>query len=133
MSDPEQSPALPPATTVLLVDDEPSVRRIGERALEAAGVRVLSAKDGLEAVQLYREHRQEIGLVVLDLTMPVMSGVETFHALVELNPAVRVLLSSGYHSDDAAQSFGDSAPVGYIQKPYRVGALLDAVRRVLQS
>jgi DNA-binding NtrC family response regulator len=119
------------ASLVLLVDDEPSVRRVGARALEAAGLRIVTAQDGLEAVEIYRERQSEIALVILDMTMPKLGGVETFQALSAINPDVRVILSSGYESGYAAQSFGDRGPVGYVQKPYRLMALVDAVKRSL--
>ena len=82
--------------TILLVDDEELVRTSGRRQLEKLGYKVLLAENGEVALTRYRAHRQEIDLVILDLIMPVMNGVETFRKLRELDPKVRVLPSSGY-------------------------------------
>ena len=82
--------------TILLVDDEESLLALGARMLEHLGFTVLTAADGLEAVDLYRERGKEIDLVLMDLTMPHMDGAEAFGELRRLNPDVRVVLASGY-------------------------------------
>ena len=119
------------ALCVLLVDDEQAVRRIGERALHHAGFRVLLAENGRRAVELYREHRAEIALVVLDMTMPEMNGADTFEALRQMDPEVRVLLSSGHDSHEAFERLRERGLRGVIQKPYRVSTLLNKVRSTL--
>jgi CheY-like chemotaxis protein len=126
------APAPPPAGgaygTVLLVDDEEMIRVLGRSVLEDAGYRVLEASDGAEAVDLFRERHAGIDLVVLDLTMPRMSGQEACRRMAEIRADARVLLSSGYSADDLPDVAG---AVGLLAKPYRPAELTAAVRRAL--
>ena len=114
--------------TILLVDDEPMIRDIGRAVLESAGFAVLEAGDGEEAIELFVRHSASIALVVLDLTMPKLSGQDTFRALEEIDPRVRVLFSSGYSSDSLE---GTEGALGLLPKPYRPQILLETIRSVL--
>lgn len=105
--------------TVLVIDDEPIVRDVAERILSRAGFKVLTARDGLEGVQIYDIHRDKIDLVLLDLTMPHMDGLETFEELMKRDERVRVILSSGYKSAGETGLGPAVSPHGFIQKPYR--------------
>ncbi len=116
--------------TVLVVDDEPMIRDLARAVLETSGYRVLEAHDGEHAVEVFRDHKADIDLVVLDLTMPRMSGRDTFRALVDLQPAARVMFSSGYSADDLSDTTGI---VGMLPKPYRPTELLSAVGRAMQG
>src|SRR5690606_22180592 len=89
---------------VLLVDDDDTVRRVAERMLVRAGFEVMAAAGGMEALDLFANHGP-FDLVVLDLTMPGMNGVEVFHALRKADPHVRVILMSGYNEQDATNEF----------------------------
>ena len=91
--------------TVLVVDDEEIVRSLAKKMVEIAGFSVLTANDGEEAVRVYREHQNEIACVLLDLTMPKMGGEETFRAIRQISPGVRVILSSGYSEETATGRF----------------------------
>jgi len=117
--------------TVLLVDDERTIRVLGARMLSRLGFKVLLAADGREALEVYGEHGDEIVLVLLDLTMPRLDGEETFRELVRLDPAVRVLMSSGYTESDITSRFAGKGPVGFLQKPYTLALLQDALRTAL--
>jgi DNA-binding response OmpR family regulator len=103
---------------VLVVDNEPIVRDAAQRMLEQIGFSVLAASDGEEAVRLYSRHQEEIACVLLDLTMPKMSGEETFRELRKVRPEVRVVLSSGYSEESAREQFAGLELAGFIQKPY---------------
>lgn len=116
--------------TVLVVDDEPMIRDLARAVLETSGYRVLEAHDGEHAVEVFRENKSDIDLVVLDLTMPRMSGRDTFRALVDLEPAARVMFSSGYSADDLSDTTG---VIGMLPKPYRPTELLSAVGRAMQG
>jgi CheY-like chemotaxis protein len=118
------------APTVLLVDDEPMVRELGRNVLERSGFQVLLAEDGTEAIDVYRHEMAHVDLVVLDLTMPSLSGDDTFRRLVKINPRVRVLFCSGYPSEHV-RSLGQEQVVGFISKPYRNEDLLRAVRAAI--
>jgi len=115
---------------VLVVDDEPMIRDLARAVLETSGYRVLEAHDGEHAVEVFRDHKADIDLVVLDLTMPRMSGRDTFRALVELQPSARVMFSSGYSADDLSDTTG---VIGMLPKPYRPTELLSAVGRAMQG
>ncbi|MFO0825204.1 MAG: PAS domain S-box protein [Gemmataceae bacterium] len=115
--------------TVLLVDDESMIRDIGQLVLEGAGFRVMMAGDGIEAVEVFEREHAAIDLVILDVTMPRMSGRDAFRRLVEIDPNVKVLFSTGYSSEDIAELGGS---VGLLGKPYRAHELLAAVQTALQ-
>ncbi len=104
--------------TILIVDDEESILKTAAMILESAGFEVLSARDGQEAVDLYATHHHAIRAVLLDMTMPVMGGQETFEALRKVDPAVVVVLTSGYSEEAATESFEGLGLSGFIQKPY---------------
>ncbi len=116
---------------VLVVDDEEPIRVLAKDILEDSGYRVLLADDGAEAVEIYRQHREEISLVILDMIMPKISGRDTFLKLKEINPGVRALLSTGFSQDERTQAILDSGVIGFIQKPFDIDALLFKVREIL--
>lgn len=116
--------------TVLIVDDEEVVRRTASHALERYGYRTIMARDGREAIEVYQSER-EIALVLLDLTMPVMSGEEALRGLQTINPGVRVLLTSGYNEVEAVQRFAGKGLAGFIQKPYTAASLAERVKEVM--
>ena len=115
--------------TILVVDDEDAVRRVAHRVLERAGYRVLVATDGREGEHIFHEHRHEIGAVIADLTMGEIGGIELIRALRVVDPALPVLLMSGYSSDDSAAI--SSLGVPFLAKPFTANMLVAAVREVL--
>jgi two-component system cell cycle sensor histidine kinase/response regulator CckA len=118
---------LPPGT-VLVVDDEESVRRLAGRMIERAGASAVMACDGAEAVAVYRERGDAIDVVLLDLTMPRLDGVATLQELQRLDPDVRVVLTSGFSEVEATDRFAGSGMAGFVQKPYTVEMLLRTLR-----
>ncbi len=130
-------PALAPSRkgeTILLVDDEALVRRIGRTLLTKLGYSILEAADGLEALEICRTRGDEIGLVLLDLTMPNLSGKETFARLHEMLPDLPVLICSGYLVDlsEFTNDCG-ACPDGFVQKPYSFGDMAEMVRKTLDA
>jgi PAS domain S-box-containing protein len=119
--------------TLLLVDDEVTLRDVGREMLEQLGFSVLTAADGREAVDLYRRRRGEITGVVLDMTMPQMDGEETFRELRRLDPGVPVVLSSGYAEQDVVSRFAGKGLSGFIQKPYTLAELQTTLSRVMSA
>jgi PAS domain S-box-containing protein len=117
--------------TVLLADDEETIRALGTVMLERMGFRVLTADDGKEAVELFDHHRNEIALVILDLTMPRMGGEEALRELKQLDPNVRVVLSSGYAESDLVARFAGKGAAGFMQKPYTFATFRDKVKDAL--
>jgi Response regulator containing CheY-like receiver, AAA-type ATPase, and DNA-binding domains len=126
-----QSTEIDGGGTVLLVEDEPMVREVGETALASLGFVVLLAKDGVEAVEVFRQHKDEVRCVLCDLTMPRMNGWETLAALRKLAPGLPVILVSGY--DKAHVMAGDhpELPQAFLSKPYQIQGLRDAIGRAL--
>jgi|GEM_PF-976505 len=111
--------------TVLLVDDEETVRAVGREMLQELGFSVLLAADGREAVDIYRERHGEIGWVLMDLTMPRLDGEQAFRQLRCIDPAARVIMTSGYNVQEVSQKFQDQGMTGFLQKPFRISTLRD--------
>ncbi len=125
------APAAPESRPlVLIVDDEAMLRELATRTLERGGFRVCTAAHGKAAIGLLETRGSEVGLVVLDLTMPGLSGEETFAIIRARWPAVRIMLSSGQHSD-AMASLQEKGQVTFIEKPYMPYELLTAVQGAL--
>lgn len=128
-------PALDPAWrgsgTILVVDDEESIRRLAVRALESRGFTVRVARDGREAVEIFRRHAGEIRAVVMDVMMPEMRGDEAFLAMQDYDPDVRVILSSGYGVDEFLDRVPAEGLAGFLHKPYRHETLLQRIREIL--
>jgi len=118
---------------VLLVDDEEQIIEATGQALESLGFRVVAARDGLEALDRFQEHRKDLRLVLMDLTMPRMDGREAFQAMRGLDPVIPVVLSSGFTEQDSLQTFPDGGPAGFLQKPYQLKDLRTAIERALGS
>jgi len=118
--------------TVLVIDDEAIVRNLAEEVLRRAGFDVLTAHDGQEGVDVFREHADEIVAVLLDMTMPRLSGEETFRELRSIKREVPVILSSGYSEQDATDRFAGKGLAGFIQKPYDAPELRRELREVLE-
>ncbi len=116
--------------TVLVVDDEEIVRVTARHALERYGYHTVLTNDGLAALETYRARPEEFGMVLLDLTMPVMGGEEALRQLQAVNPRVKVLLSSGYNEVEAVQRFAGKGLAGFIQKPYTAAGLAEKVKEV---
>ncbi len=119
--------------TVLLVDDEEGVRKVAGRMLKSMGFEVLLAEDGLRAVEVFQNHSVAIRFVVLDLTMPGLSGEEAFARMREINPQVPVLMASGYSHAELDLRFSSQSACGFIQKPFTRAQLRDKIRRVIEG
>jgi len=117
--------------TILLVDDEKMILDVSKDMLEFLGYRIYIAGSGQEAIAVYREKRNDIDLVILDMIMPGISGGETFDRLREINPEIRVLLSSGYSINGHAQQILDRGCNGFLQKPFHLEKLSRKVREML--
>ncbi|MEO8350165.1 MAG: response regulator [Chthoniobacteraceae bacterium] len=118
---------------VMIVDDEDFVIVLAERVLADAGYRVITARDGFEAIEFYRKRKDEIALVILDFTMPVMDGADVFKELQEINPKVPVVLSSGFTEQDQLRNMLSRGLLGFIPKPYNQQKLLTQIRATLDS
>lgn len=119
--------------TVLIVDDERVNIEVMKELLETLGYKVLTAQNGKKAIELYREHSNNIRLVILDMIMPEMNGKETLEKLMEIKESVCVLLSSGYGINGEDKCILDLGCKGFIQKPFRADELSRKIRTMLDS
>jgi two-component system cell cycle sensor histidine kinase/response regulator CckA len=117
--------------TVLIIDDEESVRSTARNTLQWHGYRTLEAKDGREALEVFRQFANEITLVLLDLTMPYMNGEEVLRELKIILPDVLVLLSSGFNEVEAVRRFTGKGLAGFLQKPYRAALLAETIKNII--
>jgi DNA-binding response OmpR family regulator len=129
-----QSPPAAAGTAVrlLLIDDEQMILEYTTEGLRDLGYAVTACRDPEKAVALYRAEWSRIDLVILDMVMPRMSGREVFQAIKAINPAVRVLLASGYSVDGEAGHILDEGVRGFIQKPFRVDELSARIEELLR-
>jgi two-component system cell cycle sensor histidine kinase/response regulator CckA len=120
-----------PKKTILIVDDEPSVRLVASRILEKCGYHVLQAASGQEALEICREHRAPIHLILADLIMPGMNGVDLIKQVITLRHRVRVI----YISDSylLKQAVGEEAGLVFLNKPFTSEALTRKVAEVLNG
>ena len=119
-----------PARTVLVADDEQPVLQLVRRMLERLDYVVLTACDGQAAVEVFEQHADEIGCVIVDLSMPRLDGAATCRAVRAIRPGVPVVVASGYGEDTASDRFGPGGASAFIQKPFRFDTLrstLDAL------
>jgi CheY-like chemotaxis protein len=121
------------AKTVLLVDDEEIVIGVGRQMLEKLGFSVLTAKNGKEALDVYKNNQYDIDFVVLDMIMPDMGAADTYVELQSINPAIKVLLSSGYGVDQQTNELLNRGCKGFIQKPFNMQSLSEKVEETLNS
>jgi two-component system, cell cycle sensor histidine kinase and response regulator CckA len=128
-----ESEVLPGKESIFLVDDEAMILEVAAAMLGHLGYQVTSAVGGVEAIAWYGEHWREVDLVILDMIMPNMGGAETFKRLKEVNPAVRVLLSSGYSMDGQAEAIIAEGCVGFMQKPFNLLLLSQKLREILDD
>ena len=121
------------SATILFVDDEDMIIEVAKDLLEALGYKVLTAGGGKEAIETYKKNKEQIDIVILDMVMPDMSGSVTFDRMKEIDPDIKVLLSSGYSINGQATEILDRGRDGFIQKPFRMKALSQKLREILDE
>ena len=118
--------------TVLVIDDDEGMRDLATDILSRAGLQVIAAADGREGLEVFRAHVDEINLVLLDRTMPIMSGFETFQEIRKIHPSTPVVLVSGYSEERAAAELAGAGLAGFLQKPFLPETLLDLVNTSIE-
>jgi len=121
------------AETILLVDDESMILTVGSELLKTLGYTILTAQDGSSAIDLYKNSKENIDLVILDMVMPEMGGGEIFDELKKINPQVKVLLSSGYSLNGQASRIIKRGCVGFIQKPFTIRDIASQLRKIIDN
>lgn len=117
--------------TVLIIDDDEAVLGVAGRILEMKGFRILTAKDGRSGVEVFRARSGDITAVLLDMTMPDLSGEEVFRKIRSIRPDTKIILSSGYNEQETINRFSGKGLAGFVQKPYQPARLIEVVRAVL--
>jgi signal transduction histidine kinase len=119
--------------TILIVDDDETVRALAKKMMERYGFTVMTATDGREGLELFRAHHTTLRAVLLDMTMPHMDGEEAFREMRRITGNVPVVLTSGYSEQDATNRFAGKGLAGFVQKPFRTDDLMAAIRKALGS
>ena len=119
--------------TILFVDDEDMIIEVAEQLLNTLGYKVLVARSGKEATEVYRENKETIDIVLLDMIMPDMGGSDSYDRMKEINPEIKVLLSSGYSIDGQATEIMERGCDGFIQKPFKMNELSKKLREILDK
>jgi PAS domain S-box-containing protein len=119
--------------TVLLIDDDERVRRVGAKMLEGLGLQPVLAEDGATGVRRYQERRADIDCVLLDLMMPGLDGVGVLHALRDIDPDCKVVIITGYHEKDLTQGFSEQHPDAIVLKPFRLADLRNVLTTLLPA
>jgi two-component system, cell cycle sensor histidine kinase and response regulator CckA len=117
--------------TILLIDDEETILKVGKEMMEALGYRVYTALGGEEALKIYRDRQDKIDLAILDMVMPAMSGGETFDRLKAVNQSLKVILSSGFSMNDQISRILERGCDSFMQKPFNIKELSQKIREVL--
>ena len=117
--------------TILFADDEAVIRNLGKQFLEKLGYRIVLAEDSEEAVKLYKENRKDVDALVLDMTMPKLSGRQMMYQIFDLNPKAKIIITSGYTSEGTPEELLRMGAKKFLQKPYTIIPLARTLRSVL--
>ncbi|MEO0280820.1 MAG: response regulator [candidate division WOR-3 bacterium] len=118
--------------SILIIDDEESIRNSCKEIFEKEGLKVLTAKDGIEGIEIFEKNKEEIDLIILDMIMPKMSGKETFIGLKKLNRDIPIILCSGYSEEGEAEEIINMGVEAFLQKPYRMKTLIETIKKILK-
>ena len=118
---------------ILVIDDEPIMRKIAKKILMDSGYDVISATDGIKGIDLYKKHQADIRLVLLDMQMPKKDGKETYLELKKINEKVKVILTSGFRKDERVEEILALGIKDFIEKPYTFKQLAETVYHALKS
>jgi CheY-like chemotaxis protein len=130
---PSEESIIPINGKVLVIDDEEMARTVAQKILQKFGFTVLTAHNGREGLEIFKQHRDQISVVLLDMTMPIMSGVNTLQGIRKLRSDIPVVLSSGYDENEAFTKFCKTSASTFLQKPYQPIALIEKLNEVLKS
>lgn len=119
--------------TILIVDDDEPIRAMGKKVLGKAGYNVIEASNGEEGLDMYKEKINDISLVILDLIMPKMGGVECLKKLLEMNPNLKIIIASGFSINGQGREALENGAKGFLNKPFNTTDLLSIVRETLDS
>jgi len=117
--------------TILMIDDEQMILDVGGSFLKELGYDVLIAKGGNEGLEIYKKYQEKIDMIILDMIMPGMTGSDTYDSLKEINPDIKVLLSTGHIINGEANEILERGCNGFIQKPFNIESLSQEISEIL--
>jgi DNA-binding response OmpR family regulator len=117
--------------SVLVIENDALICEVVNEILSAIGIKVYTARDGFEGEEIYRNHQDEIDVVILDWRLPKQNGRDTLHHIRQLNPDAQVLISSGYSNEELLKQLDDQPPAAFLSKPFNVDTLLTQVKSLL--
>jgi PAS domain S-box-containing protein len=126
--EPEMEWGMEGSGTILIIDDEESVLNVCRRMLEKMGFKVITAPDGRQGAAIFKKDPENINCVILDMTMPYMDGKSTFRELRKIRDDIHVIIASGYHETEIAESFPDETGINFISKPFQLSSLREKLR-----
>jgi CheY-like chemotaxis protein len=121
----------PKQATVLVVDDEYNIRSMMKEIMEMSGLKVFTAGNGQDGVEIYKRNRKDIDLIIMDMVMPVMDGREAFKQIRKLNPDQKIFIISGYSQREDMEDLLDNGAVGFMRKPFQVREIVDKINEIL--
>lgn len=119
--------------SVFIVDDHMTIQKMLSDLLGCLGYNTLTASDGQEAVELYKQRQDQIGIVLLDLVMPGMNGIHTLQKLREINPDVKVIICSAYFQQGQVPEISETDVAGFLNKPYSITTLSEKMEEILSK
>jgi DNA-binding response OmpR family regulator len=119
--------------TILVVDDEYNIRSMMKEIMEMSGLKVFTAGNGQDGVDLYKRNRKDIDLIIMDMVMPIMDGREAFKEIRKLNPKQKIFIISGYSQREDMEDLLENGAVGFMRKPFQVREIVDKVNEILGS
>lgn len=119
--------------TILLVDDEPQILDVGKRVLKMLGYHVLEAHDGMQAIEVFRDHQDAIALIIMDVVMPKMSGSRAMEEILKLKPDVKFIFCTGYDNNTIFADQASSFDATVITKPYQIATFSQIIKEELDK
>ncbi len=118
--------------TILIIDDETSFVEVTKILLQLSGYTIITAKNGIEGIHQFKSNIDAIKVVICDLNMPKMGGKSAVQTLLELNPAIKILIISGSIQEEDIPNYLEPGKIGYLQKPFLTETLLETLKKMLQ-
>jgi CheY-like chemotaxis protein len=118
---------------VLFADDEPEIRELAKAFLSKFGFQVIEACDGLEAIELFHQHKAELRIAILDVMMPGKTGLEVYDVISATSPEMPVIISTGYNENETIQRVANQEKTAFLKKPYAAKTLQDLVSKMLNK
>jgi CheY-like chemotaxis protein len=119
--------------TILVVDDEYNIRSMMREIMEMSGLKVFTAGNGKDGVEMYKKYRDDIDLIIMDMVMPIMDGREAFLEIKKIDPQQKIFIISGYSQREDLEDMLEKGAVGFLRKPFQVKEIVSKVKEILGS